>query len=73
MIKAVVFDADGVVITAMTRFDQILENEYGISKEMTLPFLLVLFRIVLLVKQISRLKSLSSCLSGVGRGLSMSF
>jgi putative hydrolase of the HAD superfamily len=38
MIKVVVFDADGVVITGTTRLSERLEKEYGISKEMTAPF-----------------------------------
>lgn len=37
MIKAILFDADGVLINAEV-FSKVLEREYGISTEITLPF-----------------------------------
>lgn len=38
MIKAILFDADGVVINTTERFSSYLEREYGITTKTTAPF-----------------------------------
>src|SRR6266550_2446895 len=44
MIKAVLFDADGVTINTTERFSSYLDRKYGISVEVTNPFFLGVFQ-----------------------------
>ena len=44
MIRAILFDADGVVINTTERFSSYLEREYGISTKLTAPFFLGRFQ-----------------------------
>lgn len=50
MIKAILFDADGVVIPSTERFSEILAREYGISLEKTKPFFTGVFQNCLIGK-----------------------